>query len=393
MRALFTTQPGFGHLNPFLPYAVALRDAGHEVRFATAPAFAEAVEAHGFDCVGLGEDFTWERAHEYFPESIEAAKRGRGVDYAIFDIGWKRWGPKAARDLIALFEEWRPDLIVREFGENGATLAGAHAGIPVVCAAWTALPTDARAWSHAWDWDRWVGAYATAARELGMPERDPMEVWAEQLVLSALPPSWFGDSARSARLRHFRVEPAEGPAAPPPEWLAAAGRERPLVYATLGTVFNRLRRVRSAMLAALAEVDADVLMTVGRDVEPAEVGAVPPNVRVESFVPQSQVLSRADLVVSHAGLGTMLGAIYHGVPMVVIAVGGDQPVNAVRAAEAGLGRALTLDQALPGALEAAIDATLADAGMRERALSVREECAAMAPLDAVVDLLEREVAV
>jgi UDP:flavonoid glycosyltransferase YjiC (YdhE family) len=42
---LFTTQPGFGHLNPFLPYAVALREAGHEVRFATAPVFADVQRA------------------------------------------------------------------------------------------------------------------------------------------------------------------------------------------------------------------------------------------------------------------------------------------------------------------------------------------------------------
>jgi UDP:flavonoid glycosyltransferase YjiC (YdhE family) len=47
-----------------LPYASALRDAGHEVRFASAQAFGEAIERHGFPCVGIGEDFTWEKASD-----------------------------------------------------------------------------------------------------------------------------------------------------------------------------------------------------------------------------------------------------------------------------------------------------------------------------------------
>jgi UDP:flavonoid glycosyltransferase YjiC (YdhE family) len=140
MRALFTTQPGFGHLNPFLPYAVALREAGHEVRFASAPAFAEVIAQHGFPCVGIGEDFTWEKASEYFPAIDEAARAGRAIEFATFDISWKLWNPKAARDLVSLFERWRPDVIVRELAENGATIAGEAAGVPVVCAAWGYCP-------------------------------------------------------------------------------------------------------------------------------------------------------------------------------------------------------------------------------------------------------------
>lgn len=62
MRVLFTTQPGHGHLNSMVPYAAALRDAGHEVRFATAPSFGPAVERLGFPVCPAGADFIWERA-------------------------------------------------------------------------------------------------------------------------------------------------------------------------------------------------------------------------------------------------------------------------------------------------------------------------------------------
>ncbi len=76
MRALFTTQPGHGHLNPMLPYALALRDAGHEVRFATAPSFCATVGRLGFPVSPVGHDFTWERAVDFFPEMATAATEG-----------------------------------------------------------------------------------------------------------------------------------------------------------------------------------------------------------------------------------------------------------------------------------------------------------------------------
>jgi UDP:flavonoid glycosyltransferase YjiC (YdhE family) len=101
MRALFTTQPGHGHLTPFLPYAQALRDSGHEVRFASAAAFAPQIERHSFGCYPIGYDFTWDRAAQFFPEIAQAAVERRDMEFAVFEVGWKRWNPQAARDLNA----------------------------------------------------------------------------------------------------------------------------------------------------------------------------------------------------------------------------------------------------------------------------------------------------
>jgi UDP:flavonoid glycosyltransferase YjiC (YdhE family) len=266
--ALFTTQPGFGHLNPMLPYAVAMRDAGHEVRFATAAAFAEAIEQHEFACAAIGYDFTWEQPERYFPAIADAARAGRSLEYANFEITWKHWNPRAARDLLALFEEWRPDVIIREFAENGATFAGETAAIPVVCASWSALPNDGRRWGSVVDWDRTLECYDTVRRELGVAPDRPGAAWERQLVLTGLPRTWFRGAGSAPVVRHFRLPLTEGRPQSPPSWLHEMGRDRPLVYATLGTVFNRLRRVRTALLEALAELDVDVLMTVGRNVDP-----------------------------------------------------------------------------------------------------------------------------
>lgn len=391
MRALITTQPGFGHLNPLLPYATALRAAGHEVRVASAPSFAEAIERHGFPFEAIGADFTWERAAEFFPGSAEAGPAGRGMEFAVFDITWKRWHPQATADLLALFDRWRPDVILREFAENGATFAGELAGVPVVCAAWGALPTDRRSWSQVWDWDRMLACYDDLRSQLGLVADRPGGAWERQPAFSALPPSWIGAAADTVDVRHFRVPPLEGPPTEPPDWLSSLGRDRPLVYATLGTVYNKMRRLRATILEALGGLPADVLMTVGRDVDPAAVGPVPGNVRLEPFVAQSLVIPRASLLVSHAGLGTLLGAIYAGVPMVLVGIDGDQPVNADRAASLQVARAVALG-ADPAEWLAAAEAVLRDEQTRSRALALRAECAAMAPVEDAVRALEEVAA-
>jgi UDP:flavonoid glycosyltransferase YjiC (YdhE family) len=362
------------------------------VRFASAPAFEEAIARHGFAFEPIGEDFTWERAAQYFPAIDDAARAGRAMDFAVFDIGWERWHPKAARDLIALVERWRPDVIVRELAEDGATFAGEATGVPVVCASWGALPGDRESWGAIWDWDRALGHYDAIRRDLGLPADEPGAAWRRQPVFSPLPPAWMQRSEGRAPVRHFRVPLAENADRCAPEWLDGMGRERPLVYATLGTVFNKQRRIRAALIEALGRVDADVLMTVGRDVDLAEVGPTPDNVRVEPFVAQSLVLPRASLVVSHAGLGTMLGAIYAGVPMVVVSLGGDQPVNARRAAELGVARALEREEASAEGLATAIDRVRGDERFSAASQALRHECDAMSPVEEAVAVLERVAA-
>ena len=91
------------------------------------------------------------------------------------------------------------------------------------------------------------------------------------------------------------------------------------------------------MLAAAAELPARVLLTVGRDADIDALGPAPPNLRVEAWVPQADVLGHADLVVSHGGSGTTLGALAAGLPLVVVPLFADQPDNARRVAAVGAG--------------------------------------------------------
>ena len=85
---------------------------------------------------------------------------------------------------------------------------------------------------------------------------------------------------------------------------------------------------------------ARVLVTVGRHADPAELGALPPNVHVERWVAQASVMPHAAAMVAHGGAGTTLAALAAGVPLVMLPLSADQPINARHVAELGAGVAL-----------------------------------------------------
>ena len=125
--------------------------------------------------------------------------------------------------------------------------------------------------------------------------------------------------------------------------------DRPFVYVTLGTVFNiESGDLLPRLVDAMGHVDADVLMTTGPHIGPEELAARAPNVHVEQFVPQHEVLGRCRAVVSHGGSGTLLAALSLGVPVVVLPMGADQPDNADRCAELGVGVVLDPLTVTPG---------------------------------------------
>ena len=109
---------------------------------------------------------------------------------------------------------------------------------------------------------------------------------------------------------------------------ATSGRTR-TVYFTLGTVFHvESGDLMERVLEGLREVPAQIVVTVGRERSPSELGPQPAHVRIERFVPQAEILPRCDAVVSHGGSGSVLGALAHGIPLVLLPIGADQPLNA-----------------------------------------------------------------
>ncbi len=142
----------------------------------------------------------------------------------------------------------------------------------------------------------------------------------------------------------------------------------------MGTIWNEPAHFR-VLLDALAGRRA--LVTTGHGVDPASLEPVPPGIRVERFVPQEEVLPQALAVVSHGGSGTMLGALAHGLPLVLLPQGADQFDNAEACRRAGVGIVLSPHEVAAASVRAAVEQVIDEPEYAAAAARVADEIAAM----------------
>jgi len=313
----------------------------------------------------------------------------------LLELDWERelsavrdgFAGRTARErsaaVLELCGSWRPDVLVCDEMDFGALVAADRAGVPyasVVCIG-----------SGSFVWPELVAQPLNDLRaQHGLPEDPKLAMLSRYLVLSPFPTSFRDPANPLPPTGHaIRPVPADGRAHDvAPRWLAELGR--PLVYFTLGTIFNlESGDLFERVLAGLSELPASIVATVGREVEPETLGPQPANVRVEQYVPQSLLLPHCDLVVSHAGSGSVVGALAHGLPMVLLPIGADQPLNAARCVALDVARVLDPFRATSADVASAAEKTLADVSYRRNAQLVQEEIATLPGPEHALRLLER----
>lgn len=208
-------------------------------------------------------------------------------------------------------------------------------------------------------------------------------------VLSPFPPG-FRDPAYPlpATAFSFRPDIPRTPGNEPPAW-ATVLPGAPAVYLSLGTIFNmESGDLFNRVLAGLREMALNVMVTVGRFIDPAGFGPQPGHIHIAQYIPQADILPYCDLVISHGGSGSVAGALAHGLPQVLLPMGADQPQNAARCRELGTGRVLDPVSATPEAIREAVSTVLANPGYRQAAGQLRDEISALPPVTDTVPLLE-----
>jgi MGT family glycosyltransferase len=127
-------------------------------------------------------------------------------------------------------------------------------------------------------------------------------------------------------------------------------------------------QLAQASVEALADQPFRVLVTLGPEHDPSELAGHPRNARVEKTVSHSAVLERAQLLVGHAGHGTVMKALWNGKPMVLIPWGRDQPGVAARAQALGVAEVVPRTAATVESIGTAINRVLVSGNMPERAV-------------------------
>lgn len=162
---------------------------------------------------------------------------------------------------------------------------------------------------------------------------------------------------------------------------------RPLVYASLGTLQNRLQHVFAAILEGCATLPVQVVLSLGR--KGAEWnGPVPGNAVVVPFAPQLTLLDRASLLVTHAGLNTALEGLACGLPMLCVPVTNDQPGVASRVEWLGAGEVLKPGRATAGRIRDRVGRLLTQASYREAARKCRDQLKGNPGVSRAADIVE-----
>ena len=299
MRVLISSTKFSGHLNPLLPYADALIAMGHDVAVAAPKAVSQRLAQAGIAHLPVGEPA--DEVAEASRQRIDAASGALAVQAAAAEHFADVLSRASLPDLKRIIADWRPDLVLRESLELGALVAAAAAAIPCC-----------RVGVHCGQGEMDFFPHLLAPVDrlrvgTGLPGDDGASLRSEA-VFSAFPDfmdegvDWLGTQ------EPFRVRPALAPTphsgAERPIWAPVDGEA--FVYVTLGTVSGRSEKSRAAyraILEALSTLPVRALLTTGPIMPLEELGIIPPNVAVEAFVPQSEVMPYAHAVVCHGGLG------------------------------------------------------------------------------------------
>ena len=205
------------------------------------------------------------------------------------------------------------------------------------------------------------------------------------LVLATSYPE-FGTRPNTASHIHF-VGPIREPVAHGP-W-PRRSPDRPFVLVSLSSMFQGQESTLRNICEAVSVLPIEVLVTTGRGIAPNAL-SVSGDVEARSFVPHDAVLPSVDLVVTHAGFGTLMYSAGAGKPTLCIPNGRDQNDNAARMEALGLGRTLSPDAA-PAAIGSAILDMLGDEALRAASRSFASGVSRFGELTHAADLIERAV--
>lgn len=374
MRLLFTFAGGEGHLQPMLPLARTAAAAGHTVTVTGARSLGSTVRRAGLGFVSTGPNVRPQR-RSLQPVDMDSERRVVGEYFA------GRLATVRAADLLGLCEDFRPDVMVRDEMDFGSAVAAERLGIPHASAIVIGAGSFVKPGLI-------VEPLSLLRADHGLPADPDLGMLTRDLVLCPFPRA-FRDPADPlpTAARYFRPESHGRPQTG--SRILDQLADRPTLYLTLGTIFNtESGDLFSRVLAGVRDLDLEVVVTVGRGIDPAELGPQPRHVHVERYVPQASLLPHCAAVLNHAGSGSVLGALVHGLPMVCIPLGADQPLNAERCTALGVGQELDALTFKPEDVHAATSAVLTEPRYRSSAKRVQAEIAAMPSTRDALALLE-----
>ncbi|MCX5212554.1 glycosyl transferase [Kitasatospora sp. NBC_00240] len=382
--------PAHGHVNPSLEVIRELVARGHRVSYANDPSFGPAIEATGARLVPYATTLPLAGDSSAWPQD-PIAVQDLFLDDAIAMLPALR----------AAFDGDRPDLFLHDIAAGPARVLAENWDVPALqlspaFVAWEGYEQDLapmlKAMREGPGGPEHQARFAGWLTANGVTPADPAAFLGRPRGALALIPSALQPHAdRVDRERYTFVGPCFGARTDQGGWSRPAGAGKVLLV-SLGSAFTRRPAFYRACVEAFGALPGwHVVLQIGRETDPAELGEIPGNVEVHRWVPQLAVLEQADAFVTHAGMGGTGEGLYCGVPMIAVPQAADQFANADRIVELGVGRRLDTDRATPAALRAALLELTGDPAVAGRLAALRAELRAEGGTVRAADLIEAQL--
>ncbi|MEV4948764.1 macrolide-inactivating glycosyltransferase [Streptomyces sp. NPDC053755] len=379
-----------GHVNPSLEVIRELVERGHRVSYAIPAAFAEKVAATGATPVvytsTLPTDDDPEAWGTELIDNIEPF-----LDDAV----------QALPQLAEAFDADRPDLVLHDITSYPAPVLAHRWGVPAV-----------GLWPNLVPWEGYEEEVAEPmfaelkASERGKAYYARFTSWLAEHGVDTHPDRLVARPRRALVLIPRALQPhadrvdesvftfvgaCQGERAEQGEWQRPSGAEKVLLV-SLGSAFTKQPDFYRACAEAFAGLpEWHVVLQIGRFVDPAELGGLPANVEVRSWVPQLAVLRQADAFITHAGAGGSQEGLATATPMVAVPQAVDQFGNADVLQSLGVARHLPMEEATPEALREAVLALTGDPEVARRAREIQAGMAGEGGARRAADLIEAEL--
>jgi len=383
LKVLCTCLPEYGHFNPMVSIARALVEAGGDVAFATAEEFCPRVERAGFAAFPAGMSLSQQlaEARRRFPEEGRLPPgQQRFVSFVPKMLAGVA-APARVADLMPIVEGWHPDLLVHGEAELAGPVAATLADVPFAGHSVGVLRPLEMA--------RQAGQTLAPLCEQWGIDPGPLAGMFRYLYLDVCPPALqahhISEISVAHSLRPLSLDAVADEDLPP--WLVTLG-SAPIVYVTLGTIFNQDPDLFLVILEGLREEPVDVIVTVGYGNDPASLGPQPDNVHIERYIPQSLLLPHCDVVITQGGW-SMIPMLGHGLPLLLVPQGAIQFYHSEAGVACGAARRLLPGEVSPDAIAREVRVLIEDPAYGETAERIRTEIERMPGPEHSVRLLEQ----
>jgi zeaxanthin glucosyltransferase len=407
--------PGTGHLNPMTALARALQRRGHQVVIYGIADCEARVRAAGVEFYQIG-------AEDYPPGTLRKLDERLGE---LKGLATFRFTVERVKNTARMILRDGPDAVrnsgVETMLVDEADLGGSVAeylGLPFVSIAmFPPLVNDDRIPPFCFGWPAGQDRLSRLRNELGFrllskfaapvfkvvndqrrtwglkPLKRSTDALSTLAQITQLPEALEFDVPDKPAILHYTgpfVDAGQRPQVEFP-WERLDGR--PLVYASLGTMQNGSETIFRTIAEGCAGLGAQLIISLGGGLDPARLGTLAGDPIVVRYAPQLEIVKRAAVVITHAGLNTVLESLAEGVPLVALPLGNDQPGVAARVAARGAGVVIPQTKLTAAKLRVAMRTVLHNENYRHAAGALKEAIAKADGLNRAADVVEQALGI